>query len=348
MAQLIGLHNPIGTFPTFLIPIFREHEGSNTLSVQIVNDDGLVEDFDPTIVTIDNIIKATRLLSINKGDDALWSFAFTESDFEINVRRQLANWLRQRLDELVNIPFLYLEVTEFIGDHVRRNQALHSVFLMMSETSREQAEAWRNFDVILPEARAGIRELIAANGREAELGSALHRLKLQIARKRPIIIADNPLVELVSQSRGTNRRALARASAVVSAFDLLPPTIRPRETVEKMITRARPSGRRLSAEEAAMVKAMLIRGDRHHDIAAWFGVNQGRIAEVKSGELFPEVSPADPKRLPPQGSPGRIALKCIEALEQVRDLIEEGDARATENALRVIGSTLEALDQESL
>ncbi len=28
---------------------------------------------------------------------------------------------------------------------------------------------------------------------------------------------------------------------------------------------------------------MISRGDRNHDIAVWFGVNQGRIAEVKDG-----------------------------------------------------------------
>jgi hypothetical protein len=41
---------------------------------------------------------------------------------------------------------------------------------------------------------------------------------------------------------------------------------------------------------------MLARGDRHHDIAAWFGVNQARIAEVKGGELYPDVVPKNCRR----------------------------------------------------
>lgn len=345
MAQLVGLHNPIGKFPTFLIPIFREHEGANTLCVQVINGDGLVEDFDPTVITLDDFMKWTRFPPVNKGDRALWSFAFATDDFEVNIRRVLADWLKSRLDELLDIPFVLLEVAEFIGDRLQRNQALHSVFLLMSETSKEQAEAWRNFDVILPEARAGIRELLAANRREVELGPALHRMRLQIRGNRPIIVADNALAEFVSQSRRTNRRALARAAAVVSAFDLLTPSIRPREPLRKMITRAQPSGRRLSAEQAGMVKAMLARGDRHHDIAAWFGVNQGRVAEVKGGELFPEVHPASPERLPPQGSPGRIAFITLNALEQVKQTIE-GDG-AMEDVLRIVGSAFEELDKES-
>lgn len=37
--------------------------------------------------------------------------------------------------------------------------------------------------------------------------------------------------------------------------------------------RAPESGIRLSSADAALVKGMLARGDRQHDIAAWFGVN---------------------------------------------------------------------------
>src|SRR5947209_6399358 len=54
-----------------------------------------------------------------------------------------------------------------------------------------------------------------------------------------------------------------------------------------MARRARPSGRRLTETDAAVVKGMAERGDRHHDIAAWFGVNQGRIAEVLARDTFP-------------------------------------------------------------
>ena len=44
--------------------------------------------------------------------------------------------------------------------------------------------------------------------------------------------------------------------------------------------------------DAAVVKGMLLRGDRRHDIAAWFGVS-GRIAEIMN---FAEViaTPAGP------------------------------------------------------
>ena len=68
-----------------------------------------------------------------------------------------------------------------------------------------------------------------------------------------------------------------------------------------MGVRAEPSGLALTKRDAALIRGMLDRGDRHHDIAAFFGVNQGRIAEVKMGIRFPGVPAADPEDLPPKG-----------------------------------------------
>ena len=68
-----------------------------------------------------------------------------------------------------------------------------------------------------------------------------------------------------------------------------------------MGTRAGPSRLSLTEQDAALIRGMIARGDRHHDIAAFFGVNQGRIAEVREGSRFPDISPADADDLPPRG-----------------------------------------------
>lgn len=65
--------------------------------------------------------------------------------------------------------------------------------------------------------------------------------------------------------------------------------------------KAKPSGIRLDENDAAIVKGMLARGDRQHDIAAWFGVNGGRIGEISTGAKFSVVKPAEPADLPPEG-----------------------------------------------
>lgn len=68
-----------------------------------------------------------------------------------------------------------------------------------------------------------------------------------------------------------------------------------------MKARAGPSGLSVSERDASLIKGMIDRGDRHHDIAAFFGFNQGRIAEINDGTRFPNVAAASSDALPPKG-----------------------------------------------
>lgn len=45
----------------------------------------------------------------------------------------------------------------------------------------------------------------------------------------------------------------------------------------------------LSREDIEDIKRRLKRGDNQHDIAATYGLNQGRISEINTGKLFPKV-----------------------------------------------------------
>jgi hypothetical protein len=67
--------------------------------------------------------------------------------------------------------------------------------------------------------------------------------------------------------------------------------------------RGKASGYSLTKADVAIVLGMQARGDRDHDIAAWFGVNQGRVAEAKDGK-FGKFPPAPADALPPKGAPG--------------------------------------------
>lgn len=54
----------------------------------------------------------------------------------------------------------------------------------------------------------------------------------------------------------------------------------------------------LNEEQASLVKGLLARGDKQHDIASFFGENAGRIADIATGKKFPEVQAAPRKDLP--------------------------------------------------
>lgn len=92
-----------------------------------------------------------------------------------------------------------------------------------------------------------------------------------------------------------------------------------------MSYRAPSSGISLTEADAAVAKGMLNRGDRQHDIAAWFGVNGGRIAELVTGKSFCWVVPAPvDSHLPPAGPYpcGREATAALEALAAAEAAVE--------------------------
>ncbi|AEI04078.1 hypothetical protein OCA5_c30240 [Afipia carboxidovorans OM5] len=98
------------------------------------------------------------------------------------------------------------------------------------------------------------------------------------------------------------------------------------------MARAEASGIRLNNQDAAIAKGMIARGDRQHDIAAWFGVNGGRIGEISSGAKFSHVSAASEDQLPPPGPylSGRSAHKAVAALEQAKAALEDALANIEE------------------
>jgi len=95
-----------------------------------------------------------------------------------------------------------------------------------------------------------------------------------------------------------------------------------------MANRAKPSGIRLTEADAATIKGMLVRGDRQHDIAAWFGVNGGRIAEVATGRTFGRTVATSVSNLPPPGPypAGKDAYAALAALRTAKQAIVAAEA----------------------
>ena len=91
------------------------------------------------------------------------------------------------------------------------------------------------------------------------------------------------------------------------------------------MARAFNSGIKLEKKDAAIVKGMLHRGDRQHDIAAWFGVNGGRIAEISSRRKFSDVI-GQVDRLPPPG-PYLTGKESYEVKKTLLELVNELDTR---------------------
>jgi hypothetical protein len=67
---------------------------------------------------------------------------------------------------------------------------------------------------------------------------------------------------------------------------------------------------------------MLLRGDRQHDIAAYFGENGGRIAEVANGtSAYATAEPMERSKLPPPG-PYLTKYALHSVIKTLNDAIE--------------------------
>nr|WP_181377367.1 hypothetical protein [Ochrobactrum sp. LM19] len=79
---------------------------------------------------------------------------------------------------------------------------------------------------------------------------------------------------------------------------------------------------RLSIAEASVAADMIRRGDKLHDVAAWFGVNPDRIVATK-GEI-PDMAEAR-TQLPPSGAPGLKGRRLHNAARAAIAALEAGN-----------------------
>lgn len=107
--------------------------------------------------------------------------------------------------------------------------------------------------------------------------------------------------------------------------------------------RAKRSGITVTPENVPIILGMVARGDRRHDVAAWLGLNQGRIKEVEDGK-HGSGTPAPHDQLPPSGSPGPKALELRDAVEQVRHLLRRQGPGDIATALKQLELAITTFD----
>jgi hypothetical protein len=97
------------------------------------------------------------------------------------------------------------------------------------------------------------------------------------------------------------------------------------------MSKAQRSGLTVRKTDVPIILGMIVRGDRKHDIAAWFGLNQGRIKDTEDGK-YGLPNPAPASQLPPSGPPGLKGRALRAAVEKARKLLPV-DPTAAVNAL---------------
>ena len=106
--------------------------------------------------------------------------------------------------------------------------------------------------------------------------------------------------------------------------------------------RAPSAGIRLSSTDASIVKGMLAREDRQSDIASYFGVNGGRIAEISVGKTFASAPVAPQNSLPPPGPYvyGELRRRMKKALTDVQADLANGNSNAAATKVAAALKTL--------
>lgn len=93
-----------------------------------------------------------------------------------------------------------------------------------------------------------------------------------------------------------------------------------------------------SYREIQIVKGMLARGDKQHDVASYFGVNGGRIAEVATGSCdYPNATPWPAENLPPPGpyAGAKTVFEVKEILNDTIELIKQAGTSSDESDLAI-------------
>lgn len=88
----------------------------------------------------------------------------------------------------------------------------------------------------------------------------------------------------------------------------------------------------ITTGDVPTILGMVARGDKKHHIAAWYGENPARIAEVEDGQLgLPPIAPAH--MLPPKGSPGLKGRKLKAFVEKALAALNANDVLSAKKAL---------------
>jgi len=93
----------------------------------------------------------------------------------------------------------------------------------------------------------------------------------------------------------------------------------------------------LSSNDARIIIGMLARGDKQHDVAAYFGENQARIVEASNGD-FGTLEAAPSSELPPKGAPGIKGRRLKAFSEKALAALESGN---TEEAIKQLKAGLD-------
>ncbi|MFH1793227.1 MAG: hypothetical protein ABIK36_08560 [Pseudomonadota bacterium] len=98
----------------------------------------------------------------------------------------------------------------------------------------------------------------------------------------------------------------------------------------------------ITTRDAKIIIGMAVRGDKHHDIAAYFGENQARVAEALEGK-YGTSEAAPTSELPAKGAPGVKGRRLRAFVDKALAALGVGDVNT---ALKELKMGIERYDRD--
>jgi len=208
-AEAVAYCRVIDQTPGFVLPLFMDRQSTNRLLTQRVTHSGRIEGFEP--IEAEPIWIKGAAISAETGSEYWAGFEWDTNDYQVAPASALAATLIQRgtIDEVVDRPFLHLELIAFCGLTDRVNNALQLAFRSLQQVSPEWAEYWRDNLVLLPAFRTEVAAALRARYEPSESARGRERLDrlialidyIQIEPGGPNSVFIIPL-ELIEESEG--------------------------------------------------------------------------------------------------------------------------------------------------
>lgn len=226
-AYLRGYYNPTGEVPSFLTPLFTTQPRGNACFVQMLDDAGRVEGFTSTKAYPEaDLVVSAALLEHRQGlgDEGFWAFKIADGAPIVAGR---ASEVKRQLAELLDDPrltdniYVHFDVVRFVGDPDREAQVLLSAFARKEdERGREKAEFWRDYSILLPEIKLGLRGMAPGGDKAALFQRFVSDTSLQVDGKTPYVTMRQGLFDDIARRAEQFRAAMATPDRLAGVFAL--------------------------------------------------------------------------------------------------------------------------------
>jgi hypothetical protein len=138
-VNLIGLANPVGRLPAFLIPIFGDKSGR---WLQDSTDGRTISCFRRCTEDDLSIIRVREDREFAIGDELQFGFGFREGEVVFGTKSQVRAAIADQVDTAINTPFLQLETAAFLGDGHKLSAANERAKTLLQQLDPAIAETW--------------------------------------------------------------------------------------------------------------------------------------------------------------------------------------------------------------